>query len=355
VVQFPNDVCTTTTSSSTFGTCLTSSECTDKGGNAAGNCAAGFGVCCYIATSTCGSTISTNNTYIQNPGYPSSYTPASTSETCAFTINKVSDDICQVRLDFQTFSGLTVTTAGVCTDTFAIAGQTGVNPPSICGTNTGYHMYAELGAAAGDTGTVTLSYGSTSPAKHFNVFVQQIECDNVARAPVDCVQYFTGTSNTVNSYGWAGGQLLEKMDYRTCVRREKGYCAINWSETSGTTIDAFSIFSTTTATNAIYGSAAASGSGICIVTAKTGIMIPKTSMDGITPLLSTSAPTTSAMEPFPDAFCGGIFGMELDLTTRTLTSVQMPFQLHLITDPTATIDPPSTGFSLDYTQTACDG
>ena len=43
------------------------------------------------------------------------------------------------------------------------------------------------------------------------------------RAPVDCVQYFTGTSNTVNSYGWAGGQLLEKMDYRTCVRYQLGH------------------------------------------------------------------------------------------------------------------------------------
>ena len=33
-----------------------------------------------------------------------------------------------------------------------------------------------------------------------------------------------------------------------------------------------------------------------------------------------------------------------------VSAVQMPFQLNLITDPTATIDPPSTGFSLDYTQ-----
>ena len=47
------------------------------------------------------------------------------------------------RLDFQTFSGFevdTVTTGiGVCTDSFQAAGQTGVNPPAICGTNTGYH------------------------------------------------------------------------------------------------------------------------------------------------------------------------------------------------------------------------
>ena len=47
------------------------------------------------------------------------------------------------RLDFQTFSGYvvdTVTTGiGVCTDSFSAVGASGVNPPTICGTNTGYH------------------------------------------------------------------------------------------------------------------------------------------------------------------------------------------------------------------------
>ena len=92
-----------------------------------------------VTTSTCGSTLSTNTTYIRNPGYPSSYTPSSAG-TCTYTFSKVSDDICQLRLDFQTFSGFTTTTpAGACSDTFAAAGQTGSDPPSICGTNTDYH------------------------------------------------------------------------------------------------------------------------------------------------------------------------------------------------------------------------
>ena len=93
-----------------------------------------------VTTSTCSSTISTNTTYIRNPGYPSTYT-ASSAGTCTYTINKISDDICQLRLDFQTFSGFATgpTTAGDCDDSFAAAGQTGKDPPSICGTNTGYH------------------------------------------------------------------------------------------------------------------------------------------------------------------------------------------------------------------------
>ena len=92
-----------------------------------------------MSTTTCGSTISTNTTYIRNPGYPSSYT-ASSAGSCSFTIKKVADDICQLRLDFQTFSGFATTSpAGACDDTFAATGQTGSDPPSICGTNTGYH------------------------------------------------------------------------------------------------------------------------------------------------------------------------------------------------------------------------
>ena len=49
-----------------------------------------------FSTSTCGTSVSTNTTYIRNPTYPSRYKPSSAS-TCSFTINKVSDDICQLR------------------------------------------------------------------------------------------------------------------------------------------------------------------------------------------------------------------------------------------------------------------
>merc|ERR1719369_2069203 len=104
IVQFPNEGCTATSSATTYGTCYTATECTEKGGSADGNCAAGFGVCCLVTTSTCGSTVSTNTSYIRNPNYPSSYTPTSAG-TCTFKISKVSDEICQLRLDFQPMSG----------------------------------------------------------------------------------------------------------------------------------------------------------------------------------------------------------------------------------------------------------
>ena len=40
-------------------------ECSELGGSSAGSCASGFGVCCLFATSTCGSTVSHNCSYVR--------------------------------------------------------------------------------------------------------------------------------------------------------------------------------------------------------------------------------------------------------------------------------------------------
>ena len=63
-------------------------------------------------------------------------------------VSKISDDICQLRLDFQTFSGFATTTpTGTCSDYMSAAGQTGRDPPDICGTNTDYHSkYSNTGS-----------------------------------------------------------------------------------------------------------------------------------------------------------------------------------------------------------------
>ena len=87
--------------------------------------------------------------------------------------------VCQLRLDFVSMSGyLTSTTAGACLDTFAAAGQTGVNPPSICGTNTGYHMYVEFGLGSTDTITLTNTWNAAglTTAKTYNILARQIDC-----------------------------------------------------------------------------------------------------------------------------------------------------------------------------------
>merc|ERR1719445_1399206 len=337
IVQFPNQQCTGSSSTSTYGTCYTSSECTTKGGTSDGNCAAGFGVCCVISTTTCGASISTNTTYIRNPGYPSSYT-ASSAGSCTFTIKKVSDDICQLRLDFQTFSGFATgpTTAGDCDDSFAAAGQTGKDPPSICGTNTGYHMYVEFGASSTDKITLTNTYTSTgiTTAKSYNILARQIACTATWKAPTDCVQYFTGATGSVKSYNFGGGQLLRTQIYNNCIRTEAGYCAIQWKESSTTSPDPFDV---------------GTGTSIDATACDEFIFIPNLSPDGIAE--NSFSPVAAA---FQGEVCGSNFGLEgMGTVASALVTRQQPFILGVYTSPTSTLTAPTTGFNLDYTQLPC--
>ena len=92
-----------------------------RGGTPGGNCAAGFGVCCVVAEATCtssGTSISNNNTYLRNPSYPSAYPTPTSATICAFTVNKMNDNICQLRLDFQTLELGQTAATGACTDSF---------------------------------------------------------------------------------------------------------------------------------------------------------------------------------------------------------------------------------------------
>jgi len=339
VVQFPNEECTSTASSvTTMGTCLTSSECTSRSGTGEGTCAAGFGVCCVVSSSTCGSTVSSNITYIRNPGYPSSYTPTS-SGTCSFTIDKASDDICQLRLDFQTMSGYSATTAGACTTSiFEATGQTGKNPPAICGTNTGYHMYVEFGATATDS--ITLKHTLDTTSKTWNILARQIACTASWKAPTDCVQYFTGISGNVKNYNF-GTQLLQSQNYNNCIRQETGYCRIQWQQNSATSPDTFQLdaIANTAATTALVGQAA------CPIAY---VKIPDSSFDGITPLDTGLSPGNA----FLSTFCGFTLGTTASIATMSMTSARTPFNLGVWT-AAAALTTGQTGFSLDYTQLPC--
>ena len=59
-----------------------------------------FGVCCLFIVTATSTTINENCTYIQNPSFPSVYADTT---SLTYTINKCSDTVCNVRLDFETF------------------------------------------------------------------------------------------------------------------------------------------------------------------------------------------------------------------------------------------------------------
>jgi hypothetical protein len=214
------------------GTCYAETECASKGGTVNGNCAAGFGVCCTFALSSCGSSVTQNITYIQNPSYPTSYT---TTGTCVYSVTPVSSDICQLRLDFDNFD-LVETTTGVCTDSLTISGPTGRNPMDLCGTLTGFHVYVENGRSTTAT-TFTFTTASTSGIS-WRAKVTQIECSSLARGPPDCNQYYTGVSGYVTSYNWPNIQLVSKT-HNICIRRELGYCGIQYQAYAATSPDSY--------------------------------------------------------------------------------------------------------------------
>jgi len=235
VVTFPNNQCTGSSSSSSqevLGTCYSETECASKGGTVDGNCAAGFGVCCTFLVSDCGSTVDNNCTYIQNPSYPTTY---STTGSCAYSVSPLSSDICQLRLDLDNFD-LTETTAGVCTDSFDVTVGSSRDYMSLCGTNSGEHIYVETGRSTStQTLTFTIATGGT-----WRIKVQQIECHSISKAPSDCYQYLTGISGSIESFNYATVMLTDTL-YTICVRQEEGYCGIEWSEAATTSPDPFDL------------------------------------------------------------------------------------------------------------------
>jgi len=268
VVTFGNEECTSGTSISggaTAGTCYSSTECSDKNGMASGNCASGFGVCCVFLNTAvaAATTISENRTRIRNAEFPS-ITTATAVVTAAYTVNKMKDDICQIRLDFDTFviAGPAVTTEALalgggsaCQDTFQISTtdqvSTNSNPAYsagvLCGVLTGQHLYVELSPTAADTMVMTLTTAistTITPAiaqRAWDLKVSQIECHATYKAPPGCHQYFmtpvgkmssmnfalvTGATRAANAQN--SGLHLATSHIRSCVRRAKNMCCVEY-------------------------------------------------------------------------------------------------------------------------------
>jgi hypothetical protein len=264
VVTFPNSQCTTKSDTTMFGTCYSASECNSKSGTVDGNCAAGFGVCCTFTKTACADVVTENCTYITNPGYPTAYSPTSAT-SCKYTVTPLSTDICQLRLDLDSFT-LGVATTGICSDSFDPTGPTGRNPMTLCGALSGMHVYVEQGRLTTATSldfTVAASGSAT-----FKIKVTQIECSSTSRADPDCNQWITGRSGTFQSYNWPTLALQGKT-YSTCIRQEAGYCGMEYNQYLPNTPTSFEV-ETKTGSLSHNAAAVVSGSVFIAGTGKTG-------------------------------------------------------------------------------------
>ena len=200
MVTFPNSACGA--SNGYNGTCFTSSECEAKGGTASGTCASSFGVCCVFSVS-CGSTSSSNNTY----AIITSYSTSSDSDPCTYTFCKANSDVCKLRIDFDTMvltapttyvkqttesnTYLTGAKIGDCTtDTLTVSNPGGAVPPTICGYNTGQHMWVPASDSCNQI-HIDIDTGSTTTTRKWQIKVTQYECNNLMMPKLDCLQYHT--------------------------------------------------------------------------------------------------------------------------------------------------------------------
>ena len=83
------------------------------------------------------------------------------------------------------------------------------------------------------------------------------------------------------------------MQYTNCIRTEKGYCSIQYKQSSATTPDPFNFGTDVTTIGAGAGLACAEY-----------VYIPSTSNDGVTPLNPIS------VQGFQTTQCGGAFGVD---------------------------------------------
>lgn len=169
-----------------------------------------------------------------------------------FDVTRMQPDICQIRLDFtQTLLAAPVAATGVCTDDTLVFAPGATNlaatsmPPNLCGLLTGQHLYMDAGAA---TTAAKLTFTITTAAtQNWRIKVSQIECSSRNKAPNGCLQYFTGTRNTVTSFNYDGLAAcaptcnLGPQDYTVCFRQEKGMCGMQFVETTVATGDAFQL------------------------------------------------------------------------------------------------------------------
>jgi len=344
VVTFENEPCTAQSDNTIKGNCHTADECNSMGGQNDGNCASGFGICCVVIANECGTVnIVRNNTHLANANFPGVNTE--TAQTCVYNIqtNNFEDTICQIRLDFdivQTVApsnGGLAADNGVCSDTIAVESVSGKNPPTLCGDISGTHMYVET-AMMNPGATVTITTGADAFSRRWRIRTSYFDCYNIKRAPTDCLQYFTGLSGNVMSYGWTAQQvLIRNQAYTNCFRQEVGFCSIEFSVTnSGESPDFFDL-----------------------TMIDVGARRNPTSCNGganVMTVVTANDQQAGAGKDGTNYFCGGQFALDGAATSSaSVKSDALPFELRFISPNTGNrgINDNNVGFNIMWRQLAC--
>jgi len=347
VVTFQNNECQSTKDTSNKGTCWSSTECSDKGGSAEGNCAAGFGVCCVITlTKETGGDVSHNNTIIESKSYPTTYTPTAAA-TATYNVKPLNDDICFIRYDFIDFD-TAVATTGVCSDTFAVTvpSNAGSNPPSVCGYNNGFHLYTDNMMSSSDTVVTITTTATAHTNRKWKIKIAQIGCDCPTKPSAGCHQYHLEPTGTIESWNHAATTpAMIVGQWTICLRQNKGKCGTNWAAdpTLPTGVDGnFDLLSTvtTSATNMGFSDTANTGTNCDTI---------KMLFDGVTGTTVDKAGARQINGLY--GYCGEFLTDREEGAADGLI-VTKGFKAHVV-NAIATDLKLSQGFKIVYTQTPC--
>lgn len=246
-----------------------------------------------------------------------------------------------LRLDFETFT-LIAPTETLCPDTFKVTTNTGVAIPSICGKNTGQHMYIDLGALSTDTATLAFTFGTTtSTVRTWEIKISQIPCYSLSRPPFGCLQYWTTLVGRFTTFNFltSTGVNPPSLSYSACIRRAAGYCCVQYQVCSGVS----------------YGFSLDGSISTTMGAVDTYCVLDHIAIPGSSSTLCYAS--ISIGHPLNNRYCGFYLGYQYAAAANANAQVcdcTPPFEVNVYTNAIAdTISPVSRGNCLDFMQVPC--
>jgi len=226
-VRFANDECET--ESGFAGTCYTPTECSELKGLGHGECADGYGICCFM-TYSCRETVHHNVSYFVPRSYPQQEDQAN---VCPLKV-AFEPEICQIRLDFAKFDILGPREGDCLDDMFVVlGGNVNHKIPVLCGENSGHHVYINVDTVEGPI-ELQMITGIASYMRDWRIKISMIPCAARYQAPVGCLQYYEGIKGHIRSFNFNQSNstrmgYLNGADYAICLRRERDMCSVTYA------------------------------------------------------------------------------------------------------------------------------
>uniref|UniRef100_A0A2A4J843 CUB domain-containing protein n=1 Tax=Heliothis virescens TaxID=7102 RepID=A0A2A4J843_HELVI len=259
----------------TGGVCLSRNQCNTQGGKAIGFCGV-FATCCSL--NACDVRTNTKVAVFINP--PLNH--ESSGLECSYNVEINNNNVCQMRIDFETFNLAPPTTVDPVENVTQRPGFTCRNDifqvtnlqansdilPPLCGDNNGQHLYVRVNAST-NSRAIRINFKIADrvtqpnlPQATWKIKVTQLECfntlgkfrdgifesitqslpatpfggssadrDEYLIAPPGCLQYYPDRSGMFESFNYNRGQgpYIGNLIYSTCFKKSPDVCGIKFT------------------------------------------------------------------------------------------------------------------------------